>query len=101
MRSYGVPESRKWVDRNLGLLSERQDLLARVSLASGNHCVTALQQQHQAGIVSAYVTYVREPVLYFRTQLDKAFLALHQAQVSCLAARPQTSPPQQPVAATR
>jgi hypothetical protein len=43
------------------------------------------RQEHQAGIVSAYVAYVREPVLYFRTQLDKAFLELHQAQVSCLA----------------
>jgi hypothetical protein len=102
VRSYGVfPESRKWVDRNLELLGKRQELAGRVSPANGARCVTALQHEHQAGIVSAYVAYVHEPVLYFRTQLDKAFLALHQAQVSCLAARPQTSPAKPAVAAKR
>lgn len=102
VRSYGVfPESRKWVERNLELLGKRQELAARVSPANGARCVTALQQEHQAGIVSAYVAYVREPVLYFRTQLDKAFLALHQAQVGCLAARPLISPTKPAVAAKR
>ncbi len=102
VRSYGVfPESRKWVDRNLDLLAKRQELAGRVSPANGARCVAALQQEHQAGIVSAYVAYVREPVLYFRTQLDKAFLSLHQAQVSCLAARPQTAPAKPAVAAKR
>jgi hypothetical protein len=100
VRSYGVfPESRKWVERNLELLGKRQELAARVSPANGARCVTALQQEHQAGIVSAYVAYAREPVLYFRTQLDKAFLALHQAQVGCLAARPSISPAKPAVAA--
>lgn len=102
VRSYGVfPESRKWVDRNLELLGKRQELAGRVSPANGTRCVATLQQEHQAGIVSAYVAYVHEPVLYFRTQLDKAFLALHQAQVSCLASRPQTSPAKPAVAAKR
>lgn len=102
VRSYGVfPESRKWVDRNLELLGKRQELASRVSPANDARCVAALQQEHQAGIVSAYVAYVHEPVLYFRTQLDKAFLALHQAQVSCLAARPQTSPAKPAVATQR
>jgi hypothetical protein len=102
VRSYGVfPESRKWVERNLELLGKRQELVARVSPANGARCVTALQQEHQAGIVSAYVAYVHEPVLYFRTQLDKAFMALHQAQVGCLAAKPQTSAAKPAVAAKR
>jgi len=92
VRSYGVfPESRKWVDRNLELLGKRQDLVERVGAASSGRCVSGPQQAHQADIVSAYVAYVREPVLYFRTQLDKAFLSLHQEQVSCLSAKPQKS----------
>jgi hypothetical protein len=102
MRSYGVvPEARKWVDRNLELLARRQELVTKVSVANAERCVAALQQQHQADIVSAYVAYVHEPVLFYRTQLDKAFLTLHQAQVSCLATRPQTSPAKQAVAVKR
>lgn len=102
VRSYGVfPESRKWVDRNLELLGKRQTLVARLAPDGSSSCVSGLQQQHQAGIVSAYVAYVREPVLYFRTQLDKAFLALHQAQVSCLSGRSPSSAPKPAVAAQR
>jgi hypothetical protein len=100
VRSYGVfPESRKWVDRNLELLGKRQELVARVSPENGERCLSEQQQQHQANIVSAYVVYVREPVLYFRTQLDKAFLTLHQAQVSCLQAKPQNQRSKPAVAA--
>jgi len=88
VRSYGVfPESRKWVERNLELLGKRQDLIARLGAGSSSGCVSGPQQAHQADIVSAYVAYVREPVLYFRTQLDKAFLSLHQEQVSCLSVK--------------
>ncbi|HYP86759.1 MAG TPA: hypothetical protein VEQ59_01360 [Polyangiaceae bacterium] len=102
LKPYGVvPESRKWIDRNLELLSKRQELLAQTSEATKTHCVAASQQQHQAGIVSAYVAYAHEPVLFFRTQLDKSFLALHQAQVSCLAAGPKTAPLKQTLTATR
>jgi hypothetical protein len=101
VRSYGVfPESKKWVERNLELLSRRQELLGRVSPGSQNRCVAGVQQEHQASIVAAYVAYAHEPVLYYRTQLDKAFLVLHEAQVSCLAARPRTSTAAQSVAAS-
>jgi len=102
LKAYGVvPESRKWIDRNLELLSKRQELLAQTSEATKTHCVAASQQQHQASIVSAYVAYAHEPVLFYRTQLDKSFLALHQAQVSCLAAGPKIATPKQTVTATR
>jgi hypothetical protein len=100
VRSHGVfPEARKWVDRNLELLSRRQQLLDRTSASDGQRCVAGSQQQHQAGIVSAYVAYAKQPVVFFRTQLDKAFLELHQAQVTCLSAKPQRSPA--PVTAKR
>jgi hypothetical protein len=38
------------------------------------------------------VTYVREPVLYFRRELDRAFRDLHEAQVACLTARARVEP---------
>jgi hypothetical protein len=95
---YGVfPESRKWVERNLALLTQRQTLAAG-DAERGAACIQDLQAEHQAEIVAAYVTYAREPVLYFRTQLDKAFLKLHQAQVSCLTAGVKAPPTSQVVA---
>jgi hypothetical protein len=98
---YGVfPESRKWVDRNLALLIQRQTLAARAA-AQGSACIRNPQAEHQAEIVAAYVAYAREPVLYFRTQLDKAFLKLHQAQVSCLTAAGKASPASHVMAAAR
>jgi hypothetical protein len=94
------PESRKWVERNLALLTQRQTLAAGAA-AQGASCIADLQAEHQAEIVAAYVSYAREPVLYFRTQLDKAFLKLHQAQVSCLTAERKASPPSHVVATAR
>jgi hypothetical protein len=95
MSSYGVfPESRKWVDRNLALLAQRQTLAHLVPSEVQSECLAGQQEQHQPQIVSAYAAYARQMVLYFRMQLDKTFLALHQAQVSCLASKskaPQTN----------
>ena len=102
LSSYGVyPESRKWVERNLALLAERQQLLSSVDDEGRDRCIAQAQGQQQAEIVSAYVAYVRQPVLYFRVQLDKSFLALHQAEVSCLGATRKRQPAAQAVAATR
>ncbi|HVY30165.1 MAG TPA: hypothetical protein VHB79_26590 [Polyangiaceae bacterium] len=99
LSKYGVfPESRKLVDRNLALLGERQKLLGQVSSEAGQHCLTSAQKQRQADIVSAYVAYAREPVLYFRMQLDKAFSELHQDEINCLSAGRKTSPAVQAVA---
>lgn len=98
---FGVyPESRKWVDRNFSLLAEREKLLSQVSQETGQRCVSDSRRDHQAGIVSAYVAYVHEPVLYFRTQLDKAFLELHQAQVTCLSQNRKAPRPSAVVAAS-
>ena len=98
---YGVfPESRQWVERNLLLLTQRQTLVAGAA-AQGAACIRDRQAEHQAEIVAAYVPYAREPVLYFRTQLDKAFLKLHQAQVSCLTAGRKGSPESHVAAAGR
>ena len=94
--SYGVfPEARKWVDRNLALLSERQALASLVSAEAQSECLANPQQAHQPRIVEAYATYSRETVLFFRMQLDKAFLSMHEAQVRCLSARSKAVPPAQ------
>jgi hypothetical protein len=93
LAQYGVfPESRKLVDRNLTLLADRQKLLGQVSEEAGQHCLSSSQKQHQADIVSAYVAYAREPVLYFRMQLDKSFLQLHEDEISCLSAGRKPAP---------
>lgn len=99
LSNYGVfPEARKLVNRNLSLLGDRQKLLGQVSSEAGQHCLASAQKQRQAGIVSAYVAYAREPVLYFRMQLDKAFSELHQDEINCLSAGRKTSPAVQAVA---
>jgi hypothetical protein len=94
--SYGVfPEARKWVDRNLALLAERQALTSLVSAEAQSECLASPQQAHQPRIVEAYTTYSRQTVLFFRMQLDKAFLSMHEAQVRCLSTRSKaaTTPP--------
>jgi hypothetical protein len=97
--SYGVfPESRKWVTRNLATLATREALGELVPKQARDACLGAAQQARQADIVAAYVAYAREPVLYFRTQLDKAFLALHEAQVGCLRAKSKARPSAEAVA---
>jgi hypothetical protein len=91
--SYGVfPETRKWVDRNLALLTERQALASFVSPEAQNECLASPQQAHQSRIVEAYATYSRETVLFFRMQLDKAFLSMHEDQVRCLTSRRKAAP---------
>lgn len=93
MASLGVfPESRKWVDRNLALLEQRQTLTSLVSPDVQSECLTEPQAEHQPRIVEAYAVYSRQTVLFFRVQLDKAFVALHQAQVSCLSSKSKVAP---------
>lgn len=102
LASHGLfPEARKYVDRNLALLAERQTLLSQVSDEAGQHCLNSWQKQHQADIVAAYVAYARDRVLYFRMQLDKSFLQLHQDEVSCLRAGRKAAPAKQTLATQR
>lgn len=96
---YGVfPESRKYVDRNLALLARRAELGATVSEQQRTSCLSSSQRAHQATIVGAYVSYAKDPVLYFRTALDKAFIELHEAQVGCLTAKNKAQSGALPVA---
>ena len=43
-----------------------------------------LRGSHQADIIDCFQAYVNQTVMYFRYQLEKAFLAMHGSQVECL-----------------
>lgn len=91
LADYGLlPEARPVTRRNLQLLVRREGLKGRVDARAASGCVDRLTSEHQERIVGAYVTYVREPVLYYRRELDRAFRGLHEAQVACLTARART-----------
>jgi hypothetical protein len=90
LEAYGLyPEAKKWVASNLALLERRQELSVGLPQAPRARCVNGASKEHQARIVDAYVAYVHEPVLFFRMKLDKAFLAMHESQVACLASQPR------------
>ena len=87
LEAHGVyPEAKKWVARNLALLERREEIGSALPPSARARCVKGASNEHQARIVAAYVAYAREPVLYFRVQLDKAFLAMHESEVACLGA---------------
>jgi hypothetical protein len=79
------------VDRNFALLEERQTLASQVDEAVAQKCVQTGVEQHQAEILQRYQDYVGQSKLYFRYQLERAFLALHSSQVECLKHRTKRS----------
>jgi hypothetical protein len=92
LNPYGMfPESRKQVDQNLASIAERQRLAVSAAPEAEVACVSDLEARHQPLIEAAFQTYARDPVLFFRLKLDKAYLTLHQAQIDCLKS-PSTKP---------
>jgi hypothetical protein len=82
---YGeTNESRRWLQRNFDLLDKRQRLIEKCGDSAATPCLESAQASHQAEIVQSYRAYVREPVLFFRTQLHRSFFAMHKSQVDCL-----------------
>lgn len=87
LEAHGLyPEGKKWVERNFEVLERREKTGVAVAPGVRNRCISQASKQHQGQIVNAYVAYVHDPVLFFRVQLDKAFLAMHESQVACLSA---------------
>jgi hypothetical protein len=87
LEAHGLyPEGKKWVERNFEALERREQTGIVVAPGVRNRCLNQASKQHQGQIVNAYVAYVHDPVLFFRVQLDKAFLAMHESQVACLSA---------------
>jgi hypothetical protein len=85
------PETLRLVDRNFELLEERQKLASQVDDAVAEKCLKTGVEQHQADILQRYQDYVGQSKLYFRFQLERAFLALHSSQVDCLKHRTKRS----------
>lgn len=85
LEKYGeMAESRVVLDQVFATLEKRQQLVEKVGFGASVPCIDATTSDHQQEIIKAYQAYAREPVLYFRMQLHRAFLSLHRAQVSCL-----------------
>lgn len=82
---YGeTNESRRWLQRNFDLLDKRQRLIEKAGDGPAKPCLDSGIASHQAEIVQSYRAYVREPVLFFRTQLHRSFFAMHKSQIDCL-----------------
>ncbi len=82
---YGeTNESRRWLQRNFDLLDKRQRLIEKAGDNASTPCLEKEVAAHQAEIIQSYRAYVREPVLFFRTQLHRSFFALHKSQIDCL-----------------
>lgn len=82
---YGeTNESRRWLQRNFDLLDKRQRLIEKAGDNASTPCLESAVASHQADIIQSYRAYVREPVLFFRTQLHRSFFALHKSQIDCL-----------------
>ncbi len=85
LSKYGeTNESRRWLQRNFDLLDKRQRLIEKAGDGAATPCLESGVASHQAEIIQSYKAYVHEPVLYFRTQLHRSFVALHKSQIDCL-----------------
>ena len=90
---YGeTNESRRWLQQNFDLLDKRQRLIEKAGDHAAAPCIESAVASHQADIVQSYKAYVREPVLFFRTQLHRSFVALHKSEIDCLGGVGDDSP---------
>src|SRR5690606_2405443 len=88
-RKYGATaETTRALKRNIEIIKQRERLSMRVAEQTANQCKQEAVTQHQKSIVSAYKTYAKQPVLFFRRQLHRAFLKMHEEQVACLRGLP-------------
>jgi hypothetical protein len=82
---YGAsPESDKLLKQNLVLITGQQKIRATADPEAAEQCISAGVAQHSDRIVSAYQAYAATPVAYTLLRLQKAFIAMHQAQLWCL-----------------
>jgi hypothetical protein len=80
-------ETRHWLDQNLAVLDQRQELVNLLSPEIAQGCLNDGVAKYQSRIIQGYKQYAREPVMFFRAQLHRAFLALHKDQVACLSSK--------------
>ena len=82
---YGAtPDSDKLLKQNLDLIAQQQSIRTRANPEAAEQCISAGITQHGERIVSAYQAYAGAPAAYGLLRLQKAFIAMHQAQLWCL-----------------
>jgi hypothetical protein len=80
-------ETRRWLNQNLAVLEQRQELVNQLGSDIAQPCLNDGVAKFQSRIIQGYKQYAREPVMFFRAQLHRAFLALHKDQVACLSSK--------------
>jgi hypothetical protein len=76
--------TRALLQRNFEVIEQRERLASLAPDQVVESCLLQGASQHQDAVIAAYKQYARQTVLFFRLQLQKAFLAVHEAQVQCL-----------------
>lgn len=77
-------ESKKHLKRSLGLLKERQSLMAHVPEAAARECLDAANADFGKKVESSYARYAKKPSTLLRVFLHQSYVKLHTAQVKCL-----------------
>lgn len=80
----GTPETDKLLQQNLTLIGQQQAIRTVAAPEPADQCISAGVTQHSDRIVSAYQGYAATPTTYALLRLQKAFIAMHQAQLWCL-----------------
>lgn len=80
----GNPESDKLLKQNLTMIADQQKIRAVADPEAAEQCISAGVTQHSSRIVSAYQAYAAAPSPALFVRLQKAFIAMHQAQLWCL-----------------
>jgi hypothetical protein len=79
-----TPETDKLLQQNLNLISQQQTIRTIAAPEQADQCISAGVTQHSERIVNAYQAYAATPTTYALLRLQKAFIAMHQAQLWCL-----------------
>ena len=80
----GNPEADKLLKQNLGFITQQQAIRASADPEAAEQCLSSGVTQHSNRIVSAYQAYAAAPTPPLLVRLQKAFIAMHQAQLWCL-----------------
>jgi len=80
----GNADTDKLLKQNLDFLTQQQKIRVTADPEAADQCVSSGVTQHSNRIVSAYQAYAGAPSTALLIKLQKAFIAMHQAQLWCL-----------------
>lgn len=85
VKAYGATyHTEKLLQRNLDSLETRAQLVTHMSASTSKQCLDSAQAKYAPKIIKTYQIYAKQTVMFFRSQLHRAFLSMHQDQVACL-----------------